>query len=75
MTAAELRNGYLWVYKEFYSLKNILKRMPTNKSLRKPYFLFNLGYRKYGKVTSLLGKIGLMSKIGKIARKISYGIE
>jgi radical SAM superfamily enzyme YgiQ (UPF0313 family) len=75
MTAAELRNGYLWVYKEFYSLKNILKRTPTNKSLRKPYFLFNLGYRKYGKFTSLLGKIGLMSKIGKIARKISYGIE
>jgi hypothetical protein len=75
MTAKELRDGYLWVYKKFYSLKNIVKRMPDNKSLRKPYFLFNFGYRKYGNATSLLGKLGLMSKIGQMARKISYGIE
>lgn len=75
MTAEELKNGYLWIYKEFYSLKNIIKRKPDNKSLRKPYFLFNFGYRKYGNVTSLLGKLGLMSKIGQVARKISYGIE
>jgi len=75
MTAEELRNGYLWIYREFYSFKNIIKRKPTNKTLWTPYFLFNFGYRKYGRITSFFGKLGLMSKIGQIARKISYGIE
>ncbi|MDR0476438.1 MAG: B12-binding domain-containing radical SAM protein [Desulfobulbaceae bacterium] len=75
MTAEELRNGYLWIYREFYSLKNIIKRRPVNKALRMPYFLFNFAYRKYGRVTSFFGKLGFMTKIGQIARKISYGIE
>ena len=75
MTVEELRNGYLWIYREFYSLKNIIKRKPIKKSLQTPYFLFNLGYRKYGRITSFFGKFGFMSKIGYIARKISYGIE
>jgi radical SAM superfamily enzyme YgiQ (UPF0313 family) len=75
MTAEELRNGYLWIYREFYSFKNIIRRKPDNKTLRTPYFLFNFFYRKYGRATSFLGKLGFMSKIGRIARKISYGIE
>jgi hypothetical protein len=75
MKTEELKNGYLWIYREFYSFKNIIKRKPTNKTLRIPYFLFNFGYRKYGRITSFFGKLGLMSKIGQIARKISYGIE
>ena len=75
MTVEELKKGYLWIYKEFYSIKNILKRRPTNKSLRKPYFLFNFGYRKYGRITSIFGKFGFMNKIGQIARGISYGIK
>jgi len=75
MTKEELTSGYLWIYKEFYSLKNILKRKPINKSLQTPYFLFNFGYRKYGRITSILGKLGFMSRMGQIARKISYGIE
>ncbi len=33
MTVDELYNGYLWIYKEFYSLKNIVKRTPQNKFL------------------------------------------
>jgi radical SAM superfamily enzyme YgiQ (UPF0313 family) len=75
MTPDELRRGYLWIYREFYSLKNIARRMPRNKSIRRPYILFNLGYRKFGRITSFLGGLGLMSKIGQLARKISYGIE
>jgi len=75
MTADELRDGYLWIYKEFYSFKNILRRTPDNKALRMPYFLFNFGYRKYGRITSFFGKSRLMSKIGQVARKISYGID
>ena len=75
MTAGKLKKGYLWIYREFYSMKNILKRIPDNKALRAPYLLFNFGYRKYGRITSFFGRWGLMSKIGKIARKISYGID
>lgn len=75
MSAAELKKGYLWIYKEFYSFKNILKRRPLNKSILIPYFLFNFGYRKFGKITSLLGRIGLMNWIGRLGRKLSYSID
>ncbi|MCX7876806.1 MAG: B12-binding domain-containing radical SAM protein [Melioribacteraceae bacterium] len=75
MTADELKEGYLDMYKEFYSIKNIIKRLPQNKNLILPYLTFNLCYRKYGKITSLIGKFGLMNFIGTLGRKISYGID
>jgi radical SAM superfamily enzyme YgiQ (UPF0313 family) len=75
MTAEQLRNGYLWMYDEFYSLKNMLKRKPINKKLLIPYFLFNFGYRKYGRLTAFLGKLGFMQSIGILARKLAYGID
>jgi len=75
MTVKELKNGYLWMYREFYSFKNILKRWPDNKSIVRPFFMFNFAYRKFGKVTSLLGKLGLMHWIGKLGRKLSYSID
>jgi radical SAM superfamily enzyme YgiQ (UPF0313 family) len=73
MSSDELYSGYRWIYNEFYSLKNIFRRMPDQQ--RMPYLLFNFGYRKFGKITSGLGKIGLMSSVGKLARRLSYGIE
>lgn len=75
ITKEELLKGYLWIYKEFYSFKNIWNRLPVYKKQRVPYLLFNFGYRKFGKFTSLLGKIGLMNQIGKLARKLSYNID
>jgi radical SAM superfamily enzyme YgiQ (UPF0313 family) len=75
MTAKELRNGYLWLYREFYSFKNIIKRKPVNKTNNMPYFLFNFCYRKFGKITSLFGKLGLMHWMGKLGRKLSYSID
>jgi radical SAM superfamily enzyme YgiQ (UPF0313 family) len=75
MTIEELQNGYLWIYKEFYSIKNIIKRKPENKTIVIPYLLFNFVYRKFGKITSLLGKFGFMHKIGKLGRKLSYSID
>jgi hypothetical protein len=75
MTAGQLRDGYLWIYKEFYSFRNILRRCPVDKASRLPYFLFNFGYRKYGRITSFFGKSSLMSKIGQVARKIAYGVK
>ncbi len=75
MSEEELKSGYLKIYKDFYSFKNIYKRMPEQKRRRTSYLLFNLIYRKYGKLFSKFGEIGLMSKIGRLASKLSYNLE
>ncbi len=74
MTKQDLYNGYLWIYKEFYSFRNILRRMPSSKRQRVPYLLFNLAYRKFGGLTSQVARFGLMNALGKLARRLSYGI-
>jgi radical SAM superfamily enzyme YgiQ (UPF0313 family) len=76
MTAEQLREGYLKIYKDFYSLKNILKRLPTEKKRRRAYLLFNLGYRKYGKIAaSVIKHLGLMNLYGRTASHLAYGIK
>ena len=75
LTKEELYRGYIRVYDEFYSLKNILRRRPENRKQWIPYFMFNLGYRKFGKLTSRLSRFGLMHSIGTFARRLAYGIE
>lgn len=75
MTVEELKNGYLKMYVDFYRLKNIIRRRPDNKKLVAPFFMFNMGYRKFGKFTSLVGKMGLMNQIGNLGRRLSYGID
>ena len=75
MTPEQLRNGYLWLYRNFYSWKNIIKRLPDSHRQRLPYLLFNLIYRKYGKLTSQFARLGFMHALGRLARRISYGIE
>lgn len=74
MTPEQLLNGYHKIYDDFYSVQNILKRRPKSNKQWVPYFLFNLGYRKYGKLTARIGTMGHMQLIGKLARKLSYGI-
>lgn len=37
MTAEELYNGYLWIYKEVYTFKNIMKRLPKSKKQWIPF--------------------------------------
>lgn len=75
LTREELYNGYIWIYKEFYSFKNILKRIPDNPQQRVPYLLFNLAYRKFGSITSRVAGLGFMNSLGRLARRLSYGIE
>jgi len=75
MTAEELYNGYIWIYKEFYSLKNILKRLPARTEQRIPYLLFNLAYRKFGNITSKIASLGFMNFLSRLARRLSYGID
>jgi len=74
MTAEQLYRGYLWLYREFYSLANIVRRMPEAKSQRVPFLLFNLCYRKFGKITSRLGRGVLMGRIGRLSRRWAYGM-
>lgn len=75
MTPEELYNGYLWMYKKFYSMKNIIKRIPDNHEQKIPYFLFCFIYRKFGRVSSKVSRIGLLSCLGRLARRLSYGID
>jgi radical SAM superfamily enzyme YgiQ (UPF0313 family) len=70
----ELRRGYKKMYENFYSIRNIWRRRPQNKRILASYFLFNLGYRKCGRFVSFVGRLGLMNCIGKLARRLSYGI-
>lgn len=74
MSAKELRDGYLWIYREFYKHKNIFKRIPECRKNYLPYFLFNYGYRKYGRLIANISKSLLMSKVGNLSRYLSYGI-
>lgn len=74
MTSQQLSDGYIGMYERFYSFRNIIRRRPENNRLLASYLLFNFGYRKFGRLTSLLGSLGLMSWIGRLARKLSYGI-
>ena len=40
MTQEELYEGYLWIYKEVYSFKNIIKRLPSSKKTVDPVSSF-----------------------------------
>lgn len=75
MSAKEVYDGYIWLYKEVYSLKNIFKRMPKSKNQRAAYFMFNLLYRKYGKFTDFLCKCISYKRIGIIAEKVSHYLK
>lgn len=74
MTKQELYQGYRWIYKEIYSLKNIWRRCPESKRIRAAYFTFNFLYRKYGKFTDMLCRIISYEKIGAIAERIAKSI-
>ena len=72
MTKEELYQGYLDVYRQVYSFKNILRRCPKARKQRIPYFLFNLVYRKYGWLTEKFCQRITYERIGRIAEKWSY---
>jgi radical SAM superfamily enzyme YgiQ (UPF0313 family) len=75
MSPEELNAGYLWIYRKLYNYPNIIRRMPDHFSRAAPYLLFNLGYRKYGKVTSVASKLKLTNFVGRLAGRLAYGIE
>jgi len=69
-----LYRGYLRIYRQFYSIKNILRRKPVNLKQRISYYLFNFLYRKYGRFTAAVCKIVSMNLIGRLAERLSYKI-
>lgn len=71
MTAKELYQGYLNVYKKVYSLKNILRRLPRSKPQRMPYLLFNLLYRKYGRITDFICRCITYRRMGRIGELLA----
>ena len=71
MTPEELYQGYLWMYRQIYSLRNILRRRPEERQQRTSYFLFNLLYRKYGPVTDRICKLVSYERIGRLAQRLS----
>jgi radical SAM superfamily enzyme YgiQ (UPF0313 family) len=72
MTADELYSGYLWIYRHFYSMRNIIRRYPKEKAQRKSFLLFNLMYRKYGHLTSALARFVPMQTLGRLATGLAY---
>ncbi len=72
MTANELYDGYIWIYKEIYSLKNIIKRIPKSKKQILPYLMFNFLYRKFGRFSELFCDKISFERIGRIGEWISY---
>ena len=71
MTPEQLYEGYLWIYKELYSFKNIFKRLPRAKKQWPAYLMFNLVYRKFGKFTDRLCHLFGYERIGWMAEKLS----
>ena len=72
MTPEELYRGYLWIYRQVYSLKNIIRRTPAARRQRTAYWLFNLLYRKYGRFTDRLCRRITYERIGRLAQRLAH---
>ncbi len=71
MTPEELYRGYLWIYRQVYSLKNIIRRRPEERRQRMTYWLFNLLYRKYGRLTDILCRLVTYERVGRLAQRLT----
>ena len=71
MTPDELYEGYLWIYRQVYSLKNIFRRQPRARNQRMAYWLFNLLYRKYGRFTDWICRRLTYRRVGRMAQYLA----
>ncbi|MBN2584262.1 MAG: hypothetical protein JXL80_14465, partial [Planctomycetes bacterium] len=72
MSPELLLEGYLWMYREFYSWRTIIERLPDQADRLRPYLAFNLVYRKAAPVASLIARLGLMGPLGRLGKALSY---
>lgn len=70
LSPERLREGYLKIYKDIYSFKNIFKRMPSCQ--KTGYLFFNLLYRKFGKMTEKVCELIGYNRIGFVCEKLSF---
>lgn len=67
MTVEELERGYVWIYKEFYSWPNILRRIPDASLEQKIRFLvFNIALKKANWAWEILIRLNLLSLLFQI---------
>ena len=71
MSKEELEKGYLWIYKELYSIKNIFRRMPKTIGTIPAYLTFNFFYRRFGHFTAKVCNLLTYKRIGLFAEKLS----
>jgi len=71
MTPEQLYNGYLWIYDNIYSFKNIIRRIPKSRDQIIPYLVFNLFYRKFGRFSDKICKLLSYNKLAKLMLKVS----
>lgn len=69
MSPQQLYDGYLQVYREIYSFRNIWLRMPNSNRLA--YLEFNLFYRKFGRFTEKVCGIIGYNRLGRIMESAS----
>lgn len=65
MTPEQLYEGYLWMYEQIYSFKNIIRRIPRSRKQIPAYLMFNFLYRKWGKFTDKLCQLLSFERIGR----------
>ena len=75
MNPEELYRGYRRMYRRFYSFRSIYRRLPVQNKQRMPYLLFNLLYRKFGRLTSAVSRIIPMRWIGHMATRLAYKVK
>ena len=61
MTVEELERGYVWIYQEFYSWANILRRVPDGPWEQKIRFLvFNIALKKANWLWAVLIRLNVL---------------
>ena len=71
MSKEELEEGYLWIYQELYSIRNIFRRMPKTIGTIPAYLTFNFFYRRFGHFTSKVCELLTYKRISLWAEKLS----
>ncbi|MCB0845154.1 MAG: radical SAM protein, partial [Bacteroidetes bacterium] len=81
LSAEELKNGYDWAYKEFYSWKNIVTASLTHDSHKHKlkHFLYSGGWKKFEPLWNFLIKTrnlnNMLPLLESILSRVNYGRE
>ncbi|MCL2489475.1 MAG: B12-binding domain-containing radical SAM protein [Propionibacteriaceae bacterium] len=74
MTMRQLQFGYERFYRDFYSWRSILARLPHDTARRRAYLFFAIAYRKFGRITEFISHLIPLKTMGWFAAKVSYGL-